>query len=73
MTNQTKQKNSTHNLFAGRTKNEIRHAYFCANLFGTTVEDILKPLVVSESYYEPKERILTDSDFKNSWYLKQNR
>lgn len=28
------------NLFAGRTKNEIRHAYFLAKIFGTTVEQM---------------------------------
>ncbi len=40
------------NPFAGRTKNDIRHAYFCADLFGTTVEEQLQPVVFSESHYQ---------------------
>ena len=65
MTNQTKQSEKTHNLFAGRTKNEIRHAYFCAELFKTTVEEQLRPVVFSPSHYEPKELILDDDYFEN--------
>lgn len=40
------------NLFAGRTKNEIRHAYFCAELFGTSVEEQLKQPVSDPNMYD---------------------
>lgn len=63
-------KQHQNNPFAGRTKNEIRHAYMCAEIFKTTVEDILKPFTFSESYYVPKERILEDSDFERKRSLK---
>lgn len=53
------------NPFIGRTKNEIRHAYMCAELFKTTVEEQLKPVVFSPSHYEVKELILDEDYFEN--------
>lgn len=61
----THKKTFENNLFAGRTKNEIAHAYFCAKLFGTSVEEQLKPVVFSPSHYEVKELILDEDYFEN--------
>ena len=66
------QTSSNNNPFAGRTKVEIAHAYFCAKLFGMSVEDVLKPVVFSDSHYEVKELILGDGDFDSKWALKRN-
>ena len=61
------------NPFAGRTKNEIAHAYFCARLFGTTVEEQLQPVVFSPSHYEVKELILDEDYFENRAAKKRNK
>ncbi len=34
-------------VFQGRTKNDIRHLHFCAELFGTTFEEMLKTPVIT--------------------------
>lgn len=73
MTNQTKPNNNTASFFAGCTKNEIRHAYFCADLFVMSVEDVLKPVVFSPSHYEVKELILDEDYFEDRTARKRNK
>jgi len=59
---QKRNKDQPKEIFQGRTKNEIRHLHFCAELFGETFDEMLQPVVFSTSHYEPKELIL-DSDY----------
>ncbi len=47
-------------VYKGRTKSEIAHLHFCANLFNVPFEEMIKPFSFSESYYEPKDRIIED-------------
>jgi len=39
-------------VFQGRTKNDIRHLHFCAQLFGTTFEEQLKQPVSNPTMYD---------------------
>jgi len=39
-------------VYQGRTKNEISHCHFLAELYGTTFEEMLQPPTFSESYYQ---------------------
>jgi len=52
--NQTSTRNNDQpkEVFQGRTKNEIRHLHFCAELFGETFEEQLKLPTFPESYYQ---------------------
>jgi len=45
-------------VFQGRTKSEIAHLHFCSKLFNVPFDELIKPFKFSESYYEPKDRII---------------
>ena len=46
--------NMEKNIFKGFTKNDIRHAYFMANLFNEPIEEVLKPVVFTDEHYKVK-------------------
>ena len=42
------------NIFKGRTKNDIKHCFFLAKLFNEPIEEVAKPVELTDEHYQQK-------------------